>query len=311
MLRMAATTKHLPVLLDELIAGLAVKQGGLYADCTLGGGGHAEAVLEASAPGGRLLGLDLDERAVPRVEQRLARFAGSLVVAKGNFADLSDIAAEQGFSDVDGIYFDLGLSSLQLEEPGRGFSFHQDDPLDMRFDPQGHRTASNLVNKAAVEDLAQVLRNYGEEPRSRAIARRIERARPVHSTGELAQLVQQAAPGHRQRIHPATRTFQALRMWVNDESANLERALPQSLDLLKSGGRVAVISFHSLEDRAVKTYFAQESKDCICPPVVPVCVCGHTASIRLVSKKVITPSPEETERNPRSRSAKLRIAQKL
>lgn len=310
---MAEVLGHTPVLTQELLEGLAVLRGGLYIDCTVGAGGHADAVLAASSPGGRLLGIDLDPRAVRTAERHLKRFAGSFVIVNDNFANLGEIAARHGFTTVHGVYFDLGISSMQLSEPGRGFSFQRgDEPLDMRMDPHQTRTASELVNAYSVEELAKVLRTYGEEPRSWAIARRIAAHRPVETTGQLARLVEETSPrpGH-QRIHPATKVFQALRIWVNNELGNLERALRQGLTLLGSGGRIAVISFHSLEDRLVKTVFHEESIDCICPPVTPVCVCGHRATIRLVTRKVIVPSRDEVAKNRRSRSAKLRVGEKL
>ncbi len=311
MLSMAPPVEHASVLVKELLTGLRVAPGGVHIDCCLGPGGHAEAVLDASAPGGRLLGIDLDPEAVSIAGRNLKRFASSAVLINDTFADLGAIAARHGFANVDGIYFDLGLSSLQLAAEGRGFSFKRDDPLDMRFDPAKERTAAELINSGTAEEIAQVLRNFGEEPRSRAIARRIVKERPIETTGQLAHLVQRVTSGHRHKIHPATRTFQALRMWVNEETSNLQRALPQALALLKPGGRLGIISFHSLDDRAVKTLFQQEARDCICPPEVPVCVCGHHASIGIITRKVIVPTEEETDRNPRSRSAKLRIAQKL
>lgn len=303
--------EHIPVLAQELIAGLDVIPGGIYVDCTVGGGGHAEAVLDASAPGGRLLGIDADPRAIRAAERRLQRFHGAFVLANDNFANLQETAARYGFTQVHGVYFDLGLSTLQLEEAGRGFSFQRDEPLDMRFSHRQHRTAEELVNSSSVEELAQVLRRYGEERRSWAIARRIVAARPVKTTGQLAGLAREAAPASRWRIHPATRTFQALRIWVNDELANLEQALRQALGIMGRGGKLAVISYHSLEDRVVKGLFRQESTDCICPPGIPVCSCGHRATLRLLTRKVIVPSAGEVERNPRSRSARLRLAERL
>ena len=310
MLSMAPPVEHIPVLVDELLAGLGVVPGGVYADCNAGGGGHAEAVLEASSPGGRLLGIDLDLRAIRATERRLERFAGSWVLVNDNFTSLGAVAARHGFAGVNGVYFDLGFSSLQLEEADRGFSFQREDPLDMRFSQSQGRNAAELINSGTAEELARVLRSYGEEPRSRAIARRIVAERPLETTGQLTRLVQRVAQRPHLMAHLA-RVFQALRIWVNDELASLERALPQALGLLAPGGRVAVISYHSLEDRIVKTFFRHEATDCICPPRTPVCICGHTATVRLVTKKIITPSKQETESNPRSRSAKLRIAQKL
>ncbi len=308
---MAERASHISVLLSELLHGLSVTAGGSYIDCTLGAGGHAHAVLSASMPGGRLLGLDADPRAIETAQERLRPFQDSYVLINENFARVRDAAEEHGFLHVQGIYFDLGISSMQLDEPGRGFSFLHDDPLDMRFGPGQTRTAAELVNEATPEELARVIYTYGEEPRSRAIARRIFAARPVETTMQLAELVRQAAPGPQRHIHPATRTFQAIRIWVNDEMASLEIGLEQAIALLAPQGRIVVISFHSLEDRIVKDLFARESRDCICPPRLPMCVCGHKATLGRVTRKVIVPSQEEQQSNPRSRSAKMRVAEKL
>ena len=272
-------------------------------------------ILVASAPDGELLGIDADPVALALAGEQLAEFGKRVALVQGNFADLEEIASEHGFGPVDGVLLDLGLSSLQLEAAGRGFSFQLDGPLDMRFDPSagsGHRpgqatTAADLVNGLSVEELASVLSRYGEEPRARRIARAIVAERPINTTGELAALVERTV-GRGRRIHPATRTFQALRMAVNEELECLAEALPQALRLLVPGGRLAIISFHSLEDRLVKQFFRSEARGCLCPPGIPVCVCGHRASLEIVTKKPIRPSAEEVAANPRSRSAKLRIA---
>jgi 16S rRNA (cytosine1402-N4)-methyltransferase len=248
--------------------------------------------------------------AVALAGERLAESGKRVALVQGNFADLEGIALEHGFCPVDGILLDLGLSSLQLEAEGRGFSFQLDGPLDMRFDPSQTTTAADLVNGLSVEELADILFRYGEEPRSRRIARAIVAGRPIHTTGELAALVERAV-GRRRRLHPATRTFQALRVAINEELECLAEALPQALRLLMSGGRLAIISFHSLEDRKVKQFFRNEARDCLCPPEVPVCICGHRATLGIVTKKPIRPSAEEVAANPRSRSAKLRIAYRL
>ncbi len=276
----------------------------------MGGGGHARGILVASTPDGELLGIDADPLAVALAGERLAEFGGRVTLVQGNFADLEEIALEHGFSPVDGILLDLGLSSLQLEAAGRGFSFQLDGPLDMRFDPSRTTTAADLVNDLSVEELASILSRYGEEPQARRIARAIVAERPINTTGELAALVKRTV-GRRRRIHPATRTFQALRIAVNEELECLAKALPQALGLLMPGGRLVVISFHSLEDRLVKKFFRRESRDCICPPEAPVCTCGHRATLGIVTRKPIRPSAEEVAANPRSRSAKLRIAFRL
>lgn len=301
---------HIPVLYQEVLTGLQIKPGGRYIDATVGGGGHASGILVASAPDGELLGLDADPMAVALAGERLAEFGKRVTLGQGNFADLEGIALEHGFCPVDGILFDLGLSSLQLEAAGRGFSFQLDGPLDMRFDPSQTTTAADLVNGLSVEELADILSRYGEEPRSRRIARAIVAERPINTTGELAALVERTV-GRRRRLHPATRTFQALRVVVNEELECLAEALPQALGLLMSGGRLAIISFHSLEDRKVKQFFRNEARDCLCPPEVPVCTCGHRATLGIVTRKPIRPSAEEVAANPRSRSARLRIAYRL
>lgn len=301
---------HIPVLYQEVLDGLRIKPGGRYLDGTVGGGGHARGILVASAPDGDLLGIDADPMAMALAGERLAEFGERIALVQGNFAALEEIALEHGFYPVDGILLDLGLSSLQLDAEGRGFSFQLDGPLDMRFDPSQTTTAADLVNTLSREELAGILFRYGEEPRSRRVARAIVAGRPINTTGGLAALVS-ASVGRRGRLHPATRTFQALRMAVNEELECLAEALPQALRLLAPRGRLAVISFHSLEDRLVKRFFRNEARDCLCPLEVLVCTCGHQAALGIVTKKPIRPSVEEVAANPRSRSAKLRIAYRL
>jgi 16S rRNA (cytosine1402-N4)-methyltransferase len=305
------TRLHEPVLLAETIAGLGVRPNGVYVDGTLGDGGHASAILEASAPGGRLLGLDADPEAIERCREHLRHFGERLTTVHANFVRLGEIATAYGFGSVDGIALDLGLSSRQLSDAKRGFSFQSAGPLDMRFNPQEGRTAADLVNSLAESELADLLWKYGEERQSRRIAREIVRSRPLQSTSELADAVARAI-GHRGRIHPATRTFMALRIATNAELAALQEVLPQALSLLAPGrGRLAVLSYHSLEDRVTKQWMQREAKDCICPPESPECRCGHARSLRLLYRKPITPSAQEIERNPRSRSARLRAAERL
>ncbi|HHN94253.1 MAG TPA: 16S rRNA (cytosine(1402)-N(4))-methyltransferase RsmH, partial [Anaerolineae bacterium] len=296
---------HIPVFLQVVLDGLRVRPGGRYVDGTVGGGGHAAHILELSAPDGRLLGLDRDAEAVAVARSRLAGYADRVTLLHASFDRLAEVARAQGFVPVDGVLFDLGLSSLQLADPARGFSFSADGPLDMRFDPDsGGETAADLVNRLPGAELAALLRRYGEEPQARRIAEAIVAARPLHTTGELAAVVEQAVGGRRgRRIHPATRTFQALRIAVNDELATIERALPQAVEILAPGGRLVVIAFHSLEDRLVKRFMRRESRDCICPPETPVCVCGHRATLRAVTRKPLRPSAEEVAANPRARSA--------
>ncbi len=307
------TAEHLPVMLDEVLQGLALRPGDDVIDATLGGGGHAAAILQAIAPDGRLLGLDADPLAVARSRQRLAKAAatGRAVLVHANFAQLRQTAEAHGFTAVAGILMDLGLSSLQLADPRRGFSFQMAAPLDMRFDPTQGSPVSDLVNRLPEKELADLIYRFGEERRARHIARAIVQARPIRDTEHLAQVITAAVGGRSGRIHPATRTFQALRIAVNRELEALSSALPQAIQLLKPGGRLAVISFHSLEDRIVKQFFQQESRDCICPPEVPTCVCEHRATIRVLTRHPQRPSAEEVARNPRSRSARLRIAERL
>jgi len=309
---MSEVEVHEPVMVREVIAGLNVRPGGRYVDCTVDGGGHAEAVLEASAPGGTLLGIDADPEALERARARLGRFGAAVALVQGNFRDVDVICRERGFDPVNGVLFDLGLSSLQLGAAGRGFSFQREGPLDMRFGPGQALTASYFVNEAPEAELVDVLWRFGEEKESRRIARAIVRSRPLRTTTELAKAVEQAVgrrPGR--QTHPATRTFQALRIAVNQELATLTEALPRAHGLLGFGSRLVVISYHSLEDRIVKQFIARESRDCICPPRQPVCTCGHKATLRPVTRGALRPSAEEVRRNPRARSAKLRVAERL
>lgn len=298
------------MLLSECVDSLVTDGDGCYIDCTVGTGGHTARLLDRTSPRGQVLGIDADPDAIRVAGQRLEPYAHRLHLVNDSFGRLEAICREHGLAPVDGILLDLGLSSAQLADPGRGFSFTQDGPLDMRFAPKQSRSAADIVNTSSEAELASILRRYGEERFSSAIARRIVAARPVETTGQLAQIIEQVR-GRRGRIHPATRTFQALRIAVNGELDNLEMALPQAVNLLRPGGRLAVMSYHSLEDRLVKTFFSRESKDCLCPPGVPVCACGHRATVKLVVRKPITPSLPERRANPRSRSARLRVAERL
>jgi len=302
---------HVPVLANEVIQGLAVRLGGRYVDCTVGGGGHAAAILECSLPGGQLLGLDADPEAVGIAQGRLEAYREAVLLVNENFVGLRSVCERHGFHPVHGVLFDLGLSSFQLASDARGFSFQRESALDMRLSPEQEATADDIVNTLPEDELAGLLKAYGEEGRSHRIARRIVGERPIRTTLQLARTVELAAGGRRSRIHPATRTFQALRIAVNDELQNLEIGLQQAVGVLGSEGRLAVISYHSLEDRIVKRFMQREARDCICPPGTSACVCGHTATLRLVNKKVITPSLDEVRLNPRSRSAKLRVAERL
>jgi len=301
---------HYPVLYEAVLEGLMPRPHGCYIDATVGAGGHAGGILTASQPRGRLLGIDADPQAVALARERLAAFGDRATLVQGNFSELASVAPARGFVKVDGILFDLGLSSMQLAAPGRGFSFQQDGPLDMRFDPSGLTTAADLVNGLEERELSDILRRYGQEREARRIARTIVSARPLRSTLELSTLIERVL-GRREHIHPATRTFQALRIAVNDELSALRKALPQALGLLSTGGRLAIISFHSLEDRIVKQFLELEARDCICPPDIPVCVCGHQARLKIITRHPIRPSEEEIAANPRSRSARLRIAVRI
>ena len=310
-MEMMSSSIHIPVMLNETIEALAIQPGGRYIDCTIDGGGHAAAILEHSSPGGQLLGIDADPEAVEVAQERLKIYGSSVHVVNDNFVNLEAICIKNDFVPVHGILFDLGLSSLQLNSGGRGFSFKYAAPLDMRFSP-GHKvTAADIVNTYSEAELAYLIKNYGEEGYSHRIAKRIVEERPVKTTLELARTIEWAVGSRRGKIHPATKTFQALRIAVNNELENLESALKQAVSLLGFEGRLVVISYHSLEDRIVKNFFKQESRDCICPPDALSCVCHHTARLRLINKRVITPSPAEIEGNPRSRSAKLRIAERI
>lgn len=315
---------HIPVMLEEVLKFLQPRAGGHYVDGTLGGGGHAEAILEQSAPGGKVLGIDSDAQALARVERRLARAVQDkrLVLVHGNFAELARIVDEAGFvSSVDGVLLDLGFSSYQMDDPERGFSFSVDGPLDMRLDQSQELTAADLINSASEQELADIFWRYGEETRSRQIAWRIvrERARgPITRTSQLARLAAAGVPYKPGTIHPATRVFQALRIAVNSELERLETALPQIVEVLGRGnkdktggvgGRMVIISFHSLEDRLVKTFMRREAMDCICPPGIPVCVCNHKATLRVLTPKPVIPTKQEVLDNPRARSAKLRAAE--
>ena len=317
-------TIHIPVMLEEVLKYLQPRAGGQYVDGTIGGGGHTEAILEQSAPGGRVLGIDSDAQALAGVEKRLASAVrdGRLALVHGNFAELARIVNEAGFaSSVDGVLLDLGFSSNQMEDPQRGFSFSVDGPLDMRLDQSQELSAAELVNNASEQELADIFWRYGEETRSRQVAWRIVRERsrgPITQTAQLARIVSAGVPYKPGIIHPATRVFQALRIAVNAELERLEAALPQIVDVLSAeqtgdaeegGGRMVIISFHSLEDRLVKGYMRREAMDCICPPGLPVCVCNHKARLRLLTPKPVTPAKHEVQINPRARSAKLRAAE--
>lgn len=305
---------HVPVLIEEVIAGLQIRPGAVMIDCTLGGGGHTERLLAASAPDGRLLGLDADPAAIRRVGVRLAWAvaSGRLTMAQAFFRDVAEVAAANRFEQVDAILLDLGVSSFQLETSERGFSLMHSGPLDMRFDPTQGESAADIVNGWPEADLADIIYRYGEERRSRRIANAIVDNRPIETTEHLAAIVERAMGGRRgSRLHPATRTFQALRIAVNAELAQLEEVLPRCLDLLRPGGRMAVISFHSLEDRIVKQWMQGEASDFVRDPMHPYGGRERKPTVRTITRKPVIATPEEISQNPRSRSAKLRIAERI
>lgn len=313
--------RHITVLKEEAVAGLNIRPDGIYVDCTLGGAGHSDAIASRLV-GGRLIAMDQDEAAIAEARARLAKYGDKVTVIRSNFRFLRDRLTELGLSgpkgvpQVDGVLFDLGVSSPQLDEAERGFSYHADAPLDMRMDRNAGTSAYELVNRLSEKELADILFTYGEEKFARRIAAAIVRERhvaPIETTGRLAEIVKAAIPAAARRSgpHPARRSFQALRIAVNDELGALRDGLQQAIECLKPGGRVAVISFHSLEDRICKQTFAKFMETCVCPPDLPVCACGKQPVLRPVNRKPIVPSPEELADNPRSRSAKLRIAEKL
>jgi len=302
---------HKPVLLDEVVQALHPQPGKRYVDCTVGTGGHAEAILTKILPGGQLLGMDADAKAIEIAKHRLSDYVENTILVNVNFLNLESICKENRFLPVQGIIFDLGLSSAQLDDPERGFSFQQYGPLDMRFDPTQEFTAADIVNTFSEERLSEIIKTYGEERYSKRIARHIVDSRPVNNTLQLVGAIEKATGGYRIKIHPATRTFMALRIFVNHELENLSTTLKQTINCLDRGGRLVVISYHSLEDRIVKQFMLTESKGCLCPPTIPVCQCGHLPSLKIVTRKVIIPSAFETRSNPRSRSAKLRVAERL
>lgn len=302
---------HQPVLYHEVLHAMQPRSGGFYVDGTVGAGGHAAGILEASRPDGKLLGLDLDPAALQLARERLEPFHDRVILRQGSYTEAAQHLNNLNQKAIDGFLLDLGLSSMQLDSSERGFSFRFEGPLDMRFNPDQLVTAGDLVNNLPEKDLADLIYRYGEEKQSRAIARNILSARPISTTTELAEIIRKTVGWTKSGIHPATRTFQALRIAVNQELDNLENALQTGLDILNTGGRMVVISFHSLEDRIVKTFFRRESRDCVCPPELPVCACDHQAQLKEISRRPIRPDKEEIGQNPRARSARLRAAEKI
>lgn len=326
--------QHTPVMLKEAVEYLQPKIGDVVVDCTLGGGGYTVAIAKKVGEKGKVVAIDADELAIENAECRIKNAEclnaelNNVKIVHANFKDLQKIIQKNRIKRVNGIVFDLGLSLAQLQDRNRGFSFNMDTSIDMSFGMQnvlnaecriqnakcgdGLRT-ENIVNKWKLEKLEEIIRNYGEERYARRIARAVVKARPVQSAKQLAEIIAKAVPKSYEhgRIHPATRTFQALRIATNDELNNLQKALPQAVDILSQGGRLVVVSYHSLEDRIVKSFFKQEAKRCICPPEVPVCRCKHEPRVRIITKKVVVPSEDEVNKNPRARSAKMRVIEKL
>ena len=301
---------HQPVLYHEVLDALSPTSGERYLDGTLGAGGHAQGILAASAPNGRLLGLDLDREALIIARKRLHSFGDRAVIRHASYRFAPELLNELQWESVQGILLDLGVSSMQIDQPERGFSFMKEGPLDMRFDQEADLSAKDLVNSLSEGQLAEILWEFGEERYARRIARDIVAARPIQNTVDLVKVIQQSVPGYADHIHPATRTFQALRIATNRELETLTGSLPLLVKCLSPGGRMSVISFHSLEDRIVKNFFRRESRDCICPPEQPVCTCDHIATLNIITKKPIRATSEEIRENPRSSSAKLRVAEK-
>jgi 16S rRNA (cytosine1402-N4)-methyltransferase len=308
--------KHETVLREEAVHGLCIKSDGIYVDCTLGGGGHSQLIAEQLSPSGTLIGLDQDKQALDHAKNKLKEHSCNLHLINTNFRHVREVVNELGYEKVDGLLFDLGVSSPQLDQGERGFSYHQEAPLDMRMNQSQELSAFHVVNEWPEEELSRILFEYGEEKFSRRIAREIVRTRkkaPIRTTLELVDVIKQAipAPARRKGPHPARRSFQAIRIAVNDELNAFQEALKEGVKLLRPEGRISVITFHSLEDRICKQFFKEQSRGCICPPDFPVCTCGRKPELKMITKKPVLPSPEEIERNQRARSAKLRVAEKI
>lgn len=308
--------QHVTVLRDEAVAGLNIRPGGIYVDCTLGGAGHSSLIASRLTEGGRLIAIDQDDWALENARERLAPYMDKVTLVKSNFRHLKKIVSDLGLDGVDGVLFDLGVSSPQLDEGERGFSYNADAPLDMRMDQQAPLSAYEILNEWDEEEIAKIIWEYGEEKFSRRIARQIVQFRarqPIRTTGELVELIKEGIPAAARRTgpHPAKRTFQAIRIAVNDELNAFKEAIADAISALHPGGRVSVITFHSLEDRICKQVYQELSKGCTCPPSFPICACGNEATVKVITRKPIVPSEEELEANPRARSAKLRVAEKI
>ena len=311
MILMGLELHHTPVMVPEIMQALKTQPGGRYIDGTLGEGGHSKSILNAVEPGGQVLGLDADAEAITVATERLMEHGDAFLAINTNFRDIRATALRYEFVPVHGVLFDLGVSSLQLDRESRGFSFRRSDPLDMRFSFDQQLTAADIVNEYAESELADLIFHLGEDRAARRIARLIVQKRPINTSLELAELIEKVSPRRGKRMHPATRTFQAIRIAVNDELSALETALEQAVSLLGEGGRLAVISYHSLEDRIVKNFIRKQASDCICPPGTPVCRCNHLATLKMISRRPLTPTDSEIETNQRSRSAKLRVAERI
>jgi len=308
--------KHISVLLDETIEGLAIKPDGIYVDGTMGGAGHGYEVCKRLGPDGRYIGIDRDEAAIAAGRQRLSEFEDKVSIVRGNYSSASEILKELNIEKVDGIMLDLGVSSHQLDVAERGFSYMADAPLDMRMDKRQERTAYDIVNGYSERELARIIKEYGEDKFAQNIAKHIvamRQKKPIETTGELNEAIRAAIPMKIQKTlgHPSKRTFQAIRIELNEELEELSTALESMIDLLNPGGRLCIITFHSLEDRMVKTMFKKEESPCTCPPEFPVCVCGKKPRVKIITKKPILPSETEQEENSRARSAKLRVLERI
>lgn len=308
--------KHVSVLLNESIEGLNITPGGIYVDCTMGGAGHSKEILQQLGPEGRLIGIDQDPAAIANATEKLQGFVGQFQAVLRNFSQIKNVLADLGIKMIDGALFDLGVSSYQLDTPERGFSYMHDAELDMRMDPSLTTSAKDLVNNLSEEELTNIIRKYGEERWAKRISSFIVNERKKQSittTGKLVEVIKAAVPvgARRDGPHPAKRTFQALRIAVNDELGILTQTMKDVIDVLKPGGRICVITFHSLEDRIIKDTFKELANPCTCPPSFPICVCGKLPKLKIVTNKPVEPSQREVETNPRARSAKLRIAEKI
>jgi len=305
---------HKPVLLKEVLELLDPQPNQNFIDCTLGAGGHTKAILEKTKPNGKILAIDWDENAIEAAKKNLKEYLLRLSLINDNFSNLKKIVEKNNFENIKGILLDLGLSSDQLEESGRGFTFQKDQPLDMRFNTEQELTAEKILNRRSEKDLTGIFKEFGEEKRSYKIAREIvkyRKKRKIKTTMQLVEIIERVKGRARGKIHPATKIFQALRIAVNNELENLQKTLQQAIEIMPADSRFAIISFHSLEDRIVKRFFVRESKDCICPPEIPACGCDHKATLKIIIKKPVRPTEEEIAQNPRARSARLRVAERI